>query len=62
MKYVVFINLGPGARGWQALPEARQAEVQAAWGELNQTPGLTPEPACSRPRPRRPCGWSTATR
>ena len=42
MKYVVFINLGPGSRGWQALPEAKQAEVQAAWGELNQTPGLTP--------------------
>jgi hypothetical protein len=42
MKYVVFINLGPGSRGWQALPEAQQAEVQAAWGELNQTPGLTP--------------------
>ncbi len=42
MKYVVLINLGPGARGWQTLPEAQQAEVQAAWGELNKTPGLTP--------------------
>ena len=42
MKYMVLINLGPGARAWQTLPEARQAEVQAAWGELNRTPGLTP--------------------
>jgi len=42
MKYMVLINLGPGARAWQTLPEAQQAEVQAAWGELNRTPGLTP--------------------
>jgi hypothetical protein len=32
MKYVVLINLGRWARGWQTLPEAKQAEVQAAWG------------------------------
>jgi hypothetical protein len=42
MKYVVLINLGPAARNWQTRPEAQQAEAQAAWGALNQTPGLTP--------------------
>ena len=42
MKYMVLINLGPASRDWQALPEAQQAEVRAAWGVLNQTAGVTP--------------------
>src|ERR1700749_1975068 len=42
MKYVVLINLGPGARNWQTRPEAQQAAAQAAWGELNKTPGVPP--------------------
>ncbi len=41
MKYMVLINLGPAARDWQSRPAEEQASVQAAWGELNQTPGLT---------------------
>ncbi len=42
MQYMVLINLGPAARDWRTLPAEEQAGIQAAWGELNQTPGVTP--------------------
>jgi hypothetical protein len=42
MKYMVLINLGPSARDWRSLSAEDQASIQAAWGELNRTPGVTP--------------------
>ena len=42
MNYMVLINLGPSARDWRSLPADEQANIQAGWGELNQTPGVTP--------------------
>lgn len=42
MQYMILINLGPEARDWQSLPEPDQQKIMAAWGAVNQTPGLTP--------------------
>jgi hypothetical protein len=42
MKYMALINLGPAARDWRSLSAEDQASIQAAWGELNRTPGVTP--------------------
>ena len=50
MKYMILINLGPEARNWQSLPEDEQKKIAAAWGAVNQTPGITPACSCSRPR------------
>jgi hypothetical protein len=46
MKYMILIYQGstplPGTPEWDALSEAEQGAVYAAYGELNQTPGFTP--------------------
>jgi len=42
VKYMILINLGPEARNWQSLPEPEQQKIVAAWGEVNQTPGISP--------------------
>jgi hypothetical protein len=42
VKYMILINLGPEARNWQSLPEDEQKKVVAAWGAVNQTPGVSP--------------------
>jgi hypothetical protein len=42
MKYMMLINLGPEARGWQNLPKEEQTKIAQAWQEFNKTPGMTP--------------------
>ena len=50
MKYMILINLGPEARNWQSLPEDEQKKIAAAWGAVNQTPGITPGDAAAAAR------------
>ncbi|MEA2279678.1 MAG: hypothetical protein QOK21_285 [Solirubrobacteraceae bacterium] len=46
MKYMLLIHQGttplPGTPAWDALSPEEQGKVYAAYGELNQTPGMTP--------------------
>jgi len=46
VEYVLLIYQGttplPGTPGWGALSEDEQKAIYAGYGELNQTPGLTP--------------------
>jgi hypothetical protein len=46
MKYALLIHQGstpvPGTESWESLPEEEQKAVYAAYGEINQTPGVTP--------------------
>ena len=42
MKYLMLINHGPAAEAFEALDESGQQAYYAAWGALNQTPGMTP--------------------
>jgi hypothetical protein len=46
MKYMLLIHQGttplPGTDAWNALSQEEQGKVYAAYGELNQTPGMTP--------------------
>ncbi len=42
MKYMLLINLGPKARDHQSFSEEERQAFYAAWGEVNQTPGLEP--------------------
>jgi hypothetical protein len=46
MQYVMLIYQGttplPGSEEWAELSEAEQKQVYADYGELNQTPGVTP--------------------
>ncbi len=46
MKYVLLIHQGstprPGQPSWDALSDEEKGEIYAAYGSLNQTPGLTP--------------------
>jgi hypothetical protein len=46
MKYALLIHQGttpvPGTDAWEKLPEDEQKAVYAAYGEINQTPGVTP--------------------
>ena len=46
MKYMLLIHQGdtpiPGTEAWDRLSEAEQQAVYAAYGSINQTPGVTP--------------------
>ncbi len=46
MKYMLLIHQGdtptPGAEAWDRLSEDEQRAVYAAYGSINQTPGVTP--------------------
>ena len=46
MKYMLLIHQGdtptPGAAGWDRLSEDERQAVYAAYGSINQTPGVTP--------------------
>jgi hypothetical protein len=46
MKYMLLIHQGstplPGSPEWDALSQEDQGKVYAAYGQLNQTPGVTP--------------------
>ncbi len=46
MKYMLLIHQGttplPGTDEWAALTQEEQGAVYAAYGEINQTPGVTP--------------------
>ena len=46
MKYMLLIHQGdtplPGTPAWDALSEEEQGAVYASYGEVNQTPGVTP--------------------
>ena len=46
MKYVILIYQGstplPNSPEWEAMPEDEQKRIYREYGELNQTPGLTP--------------------
>jgi len=46
VQFVLLIYQGttplPGTEGWKALPDDEQKRIYAAYGELNQTPGVTP--------------------
>ena len=46
MKYMLLIHQGttplPGTDEWNALSQDEQGAVYAAYGEINQTPGVTP--------------------
>jgi hypothetical protein len=46
MKYVLLIHQGttpvPGTDEWEKLSEDEQKAVYSAYGEINQTPGVTP--------------------
>ena len=46
MKYMLLIHQGstplPGSPEWDALSQEEQGKVYAAYGQLNQTPGVTP--------------------
>jgi hypothetical protein len=46
MKYVLLIHQGttpvPGTDEWEKLSEDEQKTVYKAYGEINQTPGVTP--------------------
>jgi hypothetical protein len=46
MKYMLLIHQGttplPGTDAWNALSQEEQGQVFAAYGELNNTPGVTP--------------------
>ena len=49
MKYMLLIHQGstplPGTPEWEALSPEEQGAVYAAYGALNETPGVTPAPA-----------------
>ena len=46
MKYMLLIHQGdtptPGSEAWDRLSEDEQRAVYAAYGSINQTPGVTP--------------------
>jgi hypothetical protein len=46
MRYMLLIHQGttplPGTPEWDALSQEEQGKVFAAYGEINQTPGVTP--------------------
>jgi hypothetical protein len=46
MKYMLLIHQGttplPGTEAWDALSQEEQGAVYAAYGTINQTPGVTP--------------------
>ena len=46
MRYMLLIHQGstplPGTPEWDALSQEEQGAVYAAYGEINQTPGVTP--------------------
>jgi hypothetical protein len=46
MKYMLLIHQGttplPGTDEWDALSQEEQGKVYAAYGEINNTPGVTP--------------------
>ncbi len=46
MKYVLLIHQGdtptPDTEGWDELSEDEKQEIYRAYGEINQTPGVTP--------------------
>jgi hypothetical protein len=46
MKYVLLIHQGdtptPDNEGWEQLTEDEKQEIYRAYGEINQTPGVTP--------------------
>ncbi len=46
MKYMLLIHQGstplPGTPEWESLSAEEQGAVYAAYGEVNQTPGMTP--------------------
>ena len=46
MKYMLLIHQGttplPGSDAWDALSDDERGQVYAAYGEINQTPGVTP--------------------
>ena len=46
MKYMLLIHQGttplPGTDAWESLSDEEKGAVFAAYGELNQTPGVTP--------------------
>jgi hypothetical protein len=46
MKYVLLIHQGdtptPDTEGWDKLSEDEKQEIYRAYGEINQTPGVTP--------------------
>ena len=46
MKYMLLIHQGttplPGTPEWDALSQEEQGAVYASYGEINQTPGVTP--------------------
>ena len=48
MKYVLLIHQGttplPGSEEWDQLPDEEKQAVFAAYGAINQTPGVTPGP------------------
>ena len=46
MKYMLLIHQGttplPGTDAWESLSDEQKGAVYAAYGEINQTPGVTP--------------------
>jgi hypothetical protein len=46
VRYIMLIHQGttplPGTDAWDALSQEEQGRVYAGYGELNQTPGVTP--------------------
>jgi hypothetical protein len=46
MKYMLLIHQGttplPGTEAWDALSQEEQGKVYASYGEINNTPGVTP--------------------
>jgi hypothetical protein len=53
MQYVILIYQGttplPGSAEWDSLSEQEQQRVYADYGEINQTPGVTPGPPLGLP-------------
>ena len=66
MKYMLLIHQGdtptPGSDAWDRLSEDEQQAVYAAYGSINQTPGVTPGVRMQPPELRRPSGSRTAAR
>ena len=42
MKYLMMIHHGTALDSWDTLTEAERQEITDAWGEIRDTPGVTP--------------------